>query len=162
LWAEQEYCIDNGSGLLDVFSPAPGSYFTYDYGRNHFHGRVVPDHVTASVGGLPVLDAQIAISDANGEDMPVPEAVGYKPGISLAAGQRFLVTAPNNFAASSIQTVIVHAAISPEGSALDEEISTSADPRLSQVALDIVRQHAFPRALTQRDVYVSVGFLPIQ
>jgi beta-lactamase regulating signal transducer with metallopeptidase domain len=162
LWAEQEYCIDNGSGLLEVFSPAPGTYFAYDYGRNVFHGRVVPVHITASVGGLPVLDAQIAISDANAADVPVPEAAAYSPGITLAAGQRFLITAPNNFAAGSVQTVIVHAELSPAGDVLEEEVSTSADPRLSQVALDIVRQHAFPTTLTQRDAYVSVGFFPVQ
>jgi beta-lactamase regulating signal transducer with metallopeptidase domain len=162
LWAEQEYCIDNGSGLLDVFSPAPGTYFAYDYGRNDFHGRVVPVHISASVGGLPVLDAQIAVSDANAANVPLPQAAAYSPGITLAAGQRFLISAPNNFAAGSVQTVIVHAELSPAGGVLEEEVSTSADPRLSQVALDIVRQHAFPTALTQRDAYVSVGFFPVQ
>src|SRR5262249_35203797 len=139
------------------------AYFAYDYGRNGFHGRFVPDRITASVGGLPVLDAQIAISDANPADAPpAPEAVAYSPGISLAAGQKFLISAPNNFAASSIQTVIVHAALSPAGGVLEEEVSTSADPRLSQPALDIVRQHVFPTALTQRDAYVGVGFYPVQ
>jgi len=162
LWAEQEYCIDNGSGLLDVFSPAPGTYFAYDYGRNDFHGRFVPAHITASVGGLPILDAQIAISDANAADVPQPEAVGYRTGVSLAAGLRYLISAPNNFAADSIQTVIVHAELSPAGGVLEEEVSTSADTRLSQVALDLVQQHAFPTALTQRDAYVSVGFFPVQ
>ena len=162
LWAEQEYCIDNGSGLLDLFSPAPGTYFAYDYDRNDFHGRFVPVHITASVGGLPILDAQIAISDANAADVPLPEAVGYRPGITLAAGLRYLISAPNNFAADSIQTVIVHAELSPAGGVLEEEVSTSADPRLSQVALDLVQQHAFPTALTQRDAYVSVGFFPVQ
>jgi beta-lactamase regulating signal transducer with metallopeptidase domain len=162
LWAEQEYCIDNGSGLLDVFSPAPGTYFAYDYGRNDFHGRAVPVRITASVGGLPVLDAQIAIWDPHAADEPVLEPAAYRPGITLAAGQRFLISAPNNFAAGSVQTVIVHAALSPAGAVLEEEVSTSADPRLGQVALDTVRQHAFPTALTQRDVYVSVGFFPVQ
>ena len=162
LWAEQEYCIDNGTGLLDVFSPAPGTYFAYDYGRNDFHGRFVPVSITASVGGLPILDAQIAISDANAADVSLPEAVGYRPGITLAAGLRYLISAPNNFAADSIQTVIVHAELSPAGGVLEEEVSTSADPRLSQVALDLVQQHAFPTALTQRDAYVSVGFFPVQ
>jgi hypothetical protein len=161
LWAEQEYCIDNTSGLLDVFSPAPGSYFVYEYGRNGFHGRSVPDRITASVDGLPALDAQITIADAAAEDAPT-ETAAYTPANALAAGQRFLVNAPNSFAAGSIQTVIVHTTLSAAGGALEEEVSTSSDSKLNQAALDIVRQHAFPAALSQRDAYVSVGFVPAQ
>jgi beta-lactamase regulating signal transducer with metallopeptidase domain len=160
LWAEQEYCIDNASGLLDVFSPAPGTYFAYNYG-NDFHGRMVPDRITASVGGFRVLDAQIVISDANPESVPVATAA-YRPGITLEAGRKFLISTPSTLVTSSIQTVIVHAALSPEGAVLEEEVSASADPRLSQAALDVVRQHPFPQALTQRDAYVSVGFHPVQ
>jgi hypothetical protein len=162
LWAEQEYCIDNASGLLDVFSPAPGTYFAYDYGRNDFHGRIVPDRITASVGGFRVLDVQIVISDASPESVPVVATAAYRPGITLEAGRKFLISAPSNLATSSIQTVIVHAALSPEGGVLEEEVSASEDPRLSQAALDVVKQHTFPQALTQRDTYVSVGFHPIQ
>lgn len=162
LWAEQEYCIDNASGLLDVFSPAPGTYFDYDYGRNDFHGRMVPDRITASVGGFRVLDVQIVISDASPESVPAVATAAYRPGITLEAGRKFLISAPSNLATSSIQTVIVHAALSPEGAVLEEEVSASEDPRLSQAALDVVKQHRFPQALTQRDTYVSVGFNPIQ
>jgi hypothetical protein len=161
-WDEQEYCIGKGSGLLEVFSPAPGTYFTYDYGRNDFHGHAVADHITASVDGLQVLNARIAISDANAADVLVPDNLRYKPGITLAAGQKFLITAPNSATTTSVQTVIVHAALSPAGGVLEEEVSTSGDPRLNQVALDIVSQHAFPTALTQRDVYARVEFSPIQ
>lgn len=161
LWSEQEYCIDNASGRLDVFSPAPGTYFNYEYGRNDFHGRSIPDRITATVDGIPVLDAQITIADANASDQTVA-AASYVPGITLAAGQRFLISTPDNSAAGSTQTVIVHAALSPAGSALEEEISLSADSRLNPLALDIVKQHTFPAAATQRDAYVSVGFVPVQ
>ncbi|HEY2381903.1 MAG TPA: M56 family metallopeptidase [Terriglobia bacterium] len=159
-WSEQEYCLDNASGLLDVLSPAPGTYFSYHYGRSDFHGRFVPDQITASVDGLEVLGAQIAVSDANSEDVPSPQTAAYTRGTTLAAGPRFVISAPNNFADGSIQMVIVHAALSPAGAVLEEEVSTSSDRRLDQAALDSVRQYAFPPALTQREVFVSVGFFP--
>jgi hypothetical protein len=161
LWAEQEYCVDNASGVLQIYSPAPGTYVTYEYGRNlQFHGRHVPDRISASVGGLRVLDAQLSITDAPEESRQ--DATLGVPGITLAAGQRFLISAPGSYAPDAIQTVIVHAEVAPAGTVLEEEVSTTADPRLSQTALDIVRQHTFPAAGTQREVYISVGFAPIQ
>ena len=166
LWNEQEYCIDNTSGLLQVKSPAPGTYLVYEYGKNlDFHGRFIPHRITGFVGGIPVLDAQVTIADAGSVDektlTPTAEMLAAGPGITLAAGQKFLINAPDSFASDVIQTVIVHAELAPAGNVLEEEVSTSADPRLSQTALDLVRQHGFPPALTQREVYVSVGFVPV-
>jgi hypothetical protein len=38
-----EYCIDNASGLMQVHSIAPGTYFVYDYsGNQQYHGRIEP------------------------------------------------------------------------------------------------------------------------
>jgi hypothetical protein len=161
MWAEQEYCVDNGSGVLRIYSPAPGTYLAYEYSKNQqFHGRYVPDRISASVGGLRVLDAQITITDAANEN-PNDAVLGV-PGITLAAGQKLVINAPGSYASDAIQTVIVHAEVAPAGNVLEEEVSTSADARLSQNALDIVRQNAFPPAGTQREVYISVGFVPIQ
>jgi len=165
LWEEQEYCIDNGSGLLQLHSPAPGTYIAYGYGRNlQFHGRFVPDHITAYVGGILVLDAQIAIADAGSVNenllTPAADMIARGLGVSLTTGQKFLINAPGGYANDAIQTVIVHAELGPAGNVLEEEVSASADPRLSQTALDFVGQHAFPPAGTQREVYVNVGFVP--
>jgi hypothetical protein len=165
LWIEQEYCVDNASGLLQVKSPAPGTYWMYGYGKNlQFHGRVLPDRITAWVGGAPVLDAQITIADAGSvnADLVTPTAamIATGPGISLAAGQKFQIDAPGSYASDAIQSVIVHAELAPAGNVLEEEISASADPRLSQAALDLVKQHGFPPAGTQREVYVNVRFTP--
>jgi beta-lactamase regulating signal transducer with metallopeptidase domain len=166
LWAEQEYCVDNSSGLLQIWSPAPGAYVAYDYSNNHqFHGRFAPNRITAAVGGVTVLDAQIAIADAppiEGNSLiPTPEMLAAGPGITLAAGQKFLINAPGSYATDAVQTVIVHAELARAGNVLEEEVSTSADPRLSQNALDLVRQHGFPPAAMEREVYVSVGFVPV-
>ena len=165
LWDEQEYCIDNASGLLQVRSPAPGTYFAYEYGKNlRFHGRTLPDRITAWVAGASVLDAQIAIADAGAVNVntltPTAEMIAGGPGIALATGQKFLINVPGGYG-GAIQTVIVHAELAPAGSLLEEEVSTSADSRLNQAALDLVKQHAFPPAQTQREVYVSVGFVPV-
>ena len=91
LWTEQEYCIDSESGLLQVKSPAPGTYWMYSYGKNlQFHGRFLPDRITAWVGGAPVLDAQITIADAGSvnADLVTPSAamIATGPGISLTVG----------------------------------------------------------------------------
>jgi hypothetical protein len=45
-WEEREFCVDNASGLLQVFSEAPGSYVVYGYAKNaQFHGRRLPDQI---------------------------------------------------------------------------------------------------------------------
>jgi len=165
LWTEQEYCVDNGSGLLQVKSPAPGTYWMYGYGKNlQFHGRFLPDRITAWVGGAPVLDAQITIADTGqvNADLVTPTAamIATGPGISLAIGPKFQIDAPGGYGNDAIQTVIVHAELAPAGNVLEEEVSASADPRLSQTALDLVKQHGFPPAGTQREVYVNVRFAP--
>lgn len=47
LWEEIEYCVDNASGLLQVYSIAPGGYAVYGYGKNlRMSGRFVPDQIT--------------------------------------------------------------------------------------------------------------------
>ena len=157
--------MDNRSGILQMKSPAPGAYVIYEYGRNlQFHGRFIPDRITASIGGVLVLDAQITIADAGSVDAnlltPSAEMIARGVGPALSVGQKFLIDAPGGDAADAIQTVMVHAELNAAGIVLEEEISASTDPRLSQAALDLVKQHAFPPAASQRDVYISVGFVP--
>jgi len=137
----------------------------YGYGKNlQFHGRIIPDRITAWVGGAPVLDAQITIADAGSvnAELLTPSAamIATGLGISLTAGPKFQLDAPGSYANDAIQTVIVHAELAPAGNVLEEEISASADPRLSQTALDLVKQHRFPAAGTQREVYINVIFTP--
>jgi beta-lactamase regulating signal transducer with metallopeptidase domain len=165
LWTEQEYCIDNASGLVQVKSPAPGTYWMYGYGKSlQFHGRFLPDRITAWVGGAPVLDAQITIADAGlvNADLLTPSAAMIATGLgtSLTVGPKFQIDAPGSYSNDAIQTVIVHAELAPAGNVLEEEVSASADSRLSQAALDLVKQHGFPPAGTQREVYVNVRFTP--
>jgi beta-lactamase regulating signal transducer with metallopeptidase domain len=167
LWIEEEYCIDEGSGLLQVRSHAPGTYLVYGYGKNlQFHGRFVPDRITASVGGATVLDSQVTIADAGSVDdsklTPTSEMLAAGPGLILAQGPRILINTAGASASDTNSIVIVHAALGPDGNVLEEEVSSSGDPRLSQTALDLVKQHPFPRAAAQREVYVTVELAAIQ
>lgn len=164
LWNEQEYCIDK-SGLLQVKSPAPGIYVAYDYaGSLQFHGRSIPDRITASVGGITVLDARISIADAGNVDeslvTPTAEMIAAGLGVTLATGQKFFIQAPDG-PTDAAQTAIVNAVLGPAGNVLEAEVSDSSDARISQPALDIVKQHPFPPAGTQREVYVNVTFIPV-
>jgi hypothetical protein len=137
----------------------------YGYGKSlQFHGRFLPDRITAWVGGAPVLDAQITIADAGlvNADLLTPSAAMIATGLgtSLTVGPKFQIDAPGSYSNDAIQTVIVHAELAPAGNVLEEEVSASADSRLSQAALDLVKQHGFPPAGTQREVYVNVRFTP--
>jgi hypothetical protein len=43
LWEENEYCIANDSGLLQIHSFAPGTYTVFSYSKNlQFHGKPWP------------------------------------------------------------------------------------------------------------------------
>src|SRR5579862_2932287 len=45
-WFEREYCIDANTGLLQMWSEAPGIYAVYDYtGATSFHGHIVPKQI---------------------------------------------------------------------------------------------------------------------
>jgi hypothetical protein len=42
-WVEEEYCIDSATGLLQMWSAAPGIYAEYDYeGATEFKGHTLP------------------------------------------------------------------------------------------------------------------------
>ena len=97
-WVEEEHCVDTATGLLQIHSPAPGSFIVYGYTKNlQFHGRVVPDHVTAYIGGKEVIDAQVDITDvsaaAESELKPTSEMRRNGPAIVLNTGRRFPLTA---------------------------------------------------------------------
>ena len=52
IWQEEEYCVDNNSGLIMVHSIAPGTFAVFGYNANQqFHGRTMPDRISIDVGG---------------------------------------------------------------------------------------------------------------
>jgi len=163
-WVEEEYCVDNASGLLQIHSPAPGSFIVYGYSKDmQFHGRVVPDHITAYIAGVAVIDAQVDISDAGKVDaglLAPTEEMLRSTAVVLNAGHRFATNTTGPATASAVLPVIVHITIDANGTVADAEVSAAADPALSKSAVDLVRHMGFSEGRIQRETYVNVRFMP--
>ncbi|HEX7958341.1 MAG TPA: M56 family metallopeptidase [Terriglobales bacterium] len=163
-WTETEYCIDNGSGLLQVYSEVPGTYAVYGYNRSlQFHGRLIPDELVIYVAGSKVVEAQINIADAGAVDPALltitPQMRANGPGVALVSTQ-FPMEVQSASITDTIKPVVVHATISSAGTVLEEELSSAADPTLAQAALDTVKKTTFaPMPWAERDAYIQVRFV---
>ncbi len=166
LWEEDEYCIDNESGLLQVSSVAPGTYAVYEYGeRLDFHGRSPADHISIYTAGAMVADARFTIADAAPSDLALlnfpAEAAANYPVVVLDPHARFQIRTPNPYSSKLVQPVIVHALIDGDGKVLEGEVSAAADPALARNALDLVKHRYLPHtALSQHEAYINVRFMP--
>ena len=164
LWEEDEYCIDDGSGLLQMYSIAPGTYTVYGYGRSlYFHGETLADRVTIYTGGAVAADADFNIVDAGPieESLLIPGGSANDAKVTLGTTLRFPIRTPNPFPAKVVEPVIVHAEIDAEGKVLEEELSAAADPALIQAALDLVKRGPFRKmGSTQWQAYINVRFKP--
>ena len=166
LWEEDEYCIDNASGLLRIYSIAPGTYAVYGYSRNlQFHGQSFADRITIYAAGAMVTDAEFTIADTSPADntllIPTSEMLLNGPVITAAVSVRLQINSPNPLPAQTVQPVIVHAEIDGNGAVLEEELCAAADPALAQAALDLVKQTKWPSVpLTQRQAYINVRYMP--
>lgn len=161
-WEETEYCIDSASGLLQIYSVAPGAYVVYGYAQNEqFHGRLVPDRVTGYLAGEQVFDARISIADLGVTDAaqftPTPE-MGMTP--PLAHAIRFPLGVPSASVSDTAKPVMVHVSVDKTGQLLVAEVSAAADPALAPAALDAIRKFNFGNAGVQREAYVNVRFVP--
>jgi len=166
LWEEDEYCIDNASGLLQMYSIAPGTYAVYGYGRNiQFHGESLADHITIYTGGAIAADAEFTIADAGPAEerlfIPTPEMQASDAMVTFGATTRFQIRASNPFPSRFVQPVIVHAEIDGSGNVLEQEVSAASDPALVQAAFDLVKQGPYRKVgSTQWQAYVNVRFMP--
>ncbi len=165
LWEEREYCIDDASGMLVVYSIAPGAYAIYDYTRRiEFNGQSFPDRIVSYTGGTMTLDAQCSVVEASPADLNLlTPAPGMTP-ISVVVGtvSRYPINVQHPFSSSgSIQPVIVHAVMDRNGTVIGAEVSAASDPALTQAALDAVKQ-APPASdgSTQQQAYINVRFHP--
>lgn len=163
-WEEREYCMENESGLLRIYSEAPGVYVEYGYDqRLQFHGRTVPDQITVYVAGAPVIEAQLTISDIGsaGESFAANRPSTGEPPVMLGQAARFPIPAQERTTLKEIQPVVVHVTINRQGNLLEEELVSAADPALGRKALQIVRDSKFsPIEATQREAYINVRFSP--
>jgi hypothetical protein len=166
-WVEREDCVDPATGLLRIWSEAPGIYAMYDYNGGDFHGHVLPRQI--SVYEEERLAVQIRVESL--EDAPNLDANLFKPSPELGdAGETFALS-PSHLlpslrvdpsdapTSSSYQPVIVHAILNAEdGTVLDAETLQDSSDELGRAALDLVRSTAFDATGFQQEVFVSVHF----
>jgi hypothetical protein len=168
-WVETEYCIDPNTGLLQMWSEAPGIYVTYDYDSAlEFHGRTLPREITVIEGYDTVLQIHVdSIEDARDVDpatlSPTQE---MSPSFTLSGPYRFpmRVDPQGGTSSSLIRPVIVHATLdSQEGNVMDAEVVESSDAQLNDQALDLVWNSGFPATGIQREVFINVQFhMPVE
>jgi hypothetical protein len=162
-WVETEYVVDNATGLLQIYSRAPGSFAVYSYDKGlQFHGRLMPDRITFFVAGLQVMDAQmVSIADPGNVDQKVFSPTSDMSPVPMGGGnQRFPLMAHDPTNSGVLKQVIVHTLIDGTGNVIDSVVSATADPALSDTALALVKQTKFSAATPQTDAYINVRFVP--
>jgi hypothetical protein len=170
-WYETEYCIDPASGLLDIYSIAPGIYTVYDYtSALQFHGRVLPGKISVSENGTTVLEAQLTgIADTDPSNTspftPTAQMIAQGPATALGSPARFPLPGPAPSPGRYMQPVIVHAIIDEQGNVRESEVLQSSS--VSEAALDFVskmKQGQMPQASgaspIEREAFINVQFRP--
>ncbi len=166
-WVETEYCIDPSTGLLQMWSEAPGIYAVYDYnGATNFHGHTLPRQVSIFEEGRLAVQARLeSLKDAPDLDpnlfKPAPEMTDAGGSFALASPNRFPMRVDPSDAPTSpfFQPVIVHATLDAEdGSVLDAEVLQNSDRDLSRAAMDLVRSTTFPPSGFQQEAFINVQF----
>ncbi|HXP70401.1 MAG TPA: hypothetical protein VOA88_14045 [Candidatus Dormibacteraeota bacterium] len=171
-WVEEEYCIDPASGLLQMWSAAPGIYAEYDYeGAAEFNGHTLPRQISIFEGGALAVQARVESFGNPGEIDPN----AFKPGPEMTdAGESFTLSGPRRFPmrvdpsdeppSTYFQPVIVHATLdAQEGRVIDAEALQNSNQDLSRAALELVRSTSFHATGFQQEVFINVQFhLPAQ
>src|SRR5208282_1928694 len=166
-WVEREDCIDPATGLLQMWSVAPGIYAVYDYnGAAEFHGHTLPRQISIFEEGRLAVQARVeSLKDVSDIDpnlfQPTPEMVDDGGTFSLSAPTRLPMRVdPSDGPTSSyFQPVIVHAILdAQDGSVLDAEVLQTTDRDLSRAAMDLVRSTAFEPSGFQQEAFINVQF----
>ena len=166
-WVEREYCIDRATGLLQMWSEAPGIYAVYDYsGAAPFHGHTLPRQISIFEDGPPAVQVRVeSFEDAPNLDpnlfKPAPEMADAGESFTLASPSRFPMRVDPSDAPTSpfFQPVIVHAILdAQDGSVLDAEALQNSDKDLSRAAIEMVRSTSFPPSGFQQEAFINVQF----
>lgn len=160
-WAETEYVVDNNSGLLQIYSRAPGTFAIYGYTQGlQFHGRSMPDHITIFVAGVQTVDAQlVSIADPDSADTATLKAgAGMQRTVTGPMNLRFPLFAHDPTNSGVIKPVIVHVTIDDQGDVVESAVSAAADPTLVDQAIAMVKSAKF--SANRMDAYVAVRFRP--
>ena len=166
-WVEIEYCVDPATGLLQMWSEAPGIYAVYDYtDAAEFHGHTFPRQISIFEDGRLAVQARVeSLEDAPSIDpnlfKPTPDMVEAGGSFGLAAPNRFPMRVdPSNAPTSTFfQPVIVHAILdAQDGNVLDAEALQNSDQDLSRSAMDLVRSTSFEPSGFQQEAFINVQF----
>jgi len=166
-WDEREACIDSQSGLLRVYSEAPGAFFIYDYDAGAgFHGKTLPRQVTCYESGSAILEAILTVEDSpalnNSQFTPAKEMIS--PGTVLAeidrrsAGFPLPVGSPAN----EIKRVIVHALLDDGGSVLEATGLQNYDPAITRIALEDVMRSKYPYGASGKGPRVHEALIDVR
>jgi hypothetical protein len=166
-WVEEEYCIDPATGLLQMWSAAPGIYAEYDYeAAAEFKGHILPRQISIFEGGALAVQARVESFGDPGEIDPN----AFKPGAEMTgAGESFILSGLRRFpmrvdpsdapTSTYFQPVIVHATLdAQEGRVMDAEVLQNSNQDLSRAALELVRSTSFQPTGFQQEVFISVQF----
>ena len=167
-WEEEEYCVDQQTGLLQTYSVAPGLYNVYDYGNAlQFHGHTLARQFSIVENGSTVVQAQIeSLSDLGAVDAGAfTPAQGMRgPGAIIREPLRFpqIVRGSAAVPPGTIQPVVVLAALDTTGKVLEAEALQTSDPALSDEALRLVKSTNYGPARgavpLQREFFIRVQF----
>ncbi|MGA8144816.1 MAG: hypothetical protein WB987_13085 [Candidatus Acidiferrales bacterium] len=166
-WAEEEYCIDPATGLLQMWSETPGIYAVYDYERaGDFHGQTLPRQISIFEDGALTVQAQVeSLEEATNIDpkafKPDPEMVDAGGAFTLSGPNRLPMRVDPSDAPTStyFQPVIVHATLdAQDGRVLDAEALQNSDQDLSRAAIQLVKSTSFPATGFQQEVFINVKF----
>ncbi|MFZ0684579.1 MAG: hypothetical protein WAM89_03475 [Terriglobales bacterium] len=165
-WVEREDCIDSATGLLQLWSEAPGIYAVYDYsGATSFHGHTLPRQVSIFEEGHLAVQARIeSFEDAPNLDPDLfkltPEMVDTGESFKLVSPRRLPMRVDPSDAPTSrfFQPVIVHVTLDEEGGVLDAEPLQTSDRDLSLAALELVKSTSFEPNGYQQEAFVNVQF----
>jgi hypothetical protein len=147
-WTESEFCMDAKTGLLRVWSAAPGIYAIYDYTKSiSFHGHTIAANVTYYEDEAPVLQIHVeSVTDPAGvsaEDFrPTPEIVAQGRAPVLGGPARIAVAGGGADASGTtmIEPVIVHGTVMPGGTLNDAEVISHVDPAIAEQAIALAKE----------------------
>jgi hypothetical protein len=171
-WSEREFCIDPSTGLLAIYSEAPGIYVFYDYSNAlKFHDRILPGAVTVNENGVAVVQAQLtSVTDTDQSNVspftPTAQMKEQGPAVVLFAPMRMNRVTPllNLSQGTRVEPVVVHVTLDQQGNVQESEVlQTNSE---SAQALALVAQTKLwpvPEAggtpPRQREAYVRVEFV---
>jgi hypothetical protein len=160
LWVENEYCVSNATGLLQVHSPVPGTYTVFGYSKGlQFHGKYMPDHFATYVNGVQVITADMTIKDPaiNPEQLkPTPEMLAAgRGGVVLSEPSHMQLSLPGT--SNVMETVVIRAAFNNLGQVTDAEVSSASDRSLINSALSAAKQYEMHGP---NEAYLTIRFAP--